>query len=51
MSLDQIQIFFGAKGKHFSKAVYNNLVTEARKKSNLEKVNSKKSDLCIFQDI
>ena len=32
ISLHQIQVCFGAKGKHFSKAVYNNSATEAGKK-------------------
>ena len=46
-SLHQIQVCFGAKGKHFFIAVYNNSVTEAGKKSNLEKVNLNKQFLYI----
>ena len=43
ISLHQIQVCFGAKGKHFSIAVYNNSATEAGKKIKFGKIKSKQA--------
>ena len=43
ISLLQIQVCFGAKGKHFSIAVYNNSATEAGKKIKFGKSKSKQA--------
>ena len=51
MSLHQIQICFGVKGKHFSLAFYHNSETEARKNVKFGRSKSKQAIMTSFEPL